>query len=129
MNKKRLYLGTQILMALCIILSWTLLLGFDILFPGSFGALPWITMATMMVSSSGMVIFVFVCTAVYVLIFLGFFFGRKGKRWAMVMGTIALSFDMATLVVFTAFSWWLLIGILMDVLLMASLWFLALKRE
>ncbi len=129
MNKKRLYLGTQILMALCIILSWILLFGCDILFPGTFGALPWIAMATMMVSGAGMVAFVLVCIAVYVLIFLGFYFGRKGKRWAMVMGTIALSFDMASLVVFTAFSWWLLIGILMDVLLMVSLWYLALKRE
>ena len=47
----------------------------------------------------------------------------------MIAGTLCYCLDMAASLVFTAFSWWFLIGIAVDILLIAGLWCMTLLKK
>lgn len=128
MKHKRVSVLIQGMVLLCMVLAWGMVLGPHFIFPGPFGALPWIAMASMQVSGTLAAVCIVVCLLTYGLIFLGFHIGLKGKRWALFLGTMALCLDLASMIVFTAFSWWFLMGAVLDALLIGSLWYLALKK-
>ena len=83
----------------------------------------------MMTSAPAAVIFGLVCAALYTMVFVSLVFARKGKRWAMIAGTLCYCLDMAASLVFTAFSWWFLLAIAVDILLIAGLWCMALSKK
>ena len=80
-------------------------------------------------SAPAAVVFGLICAALYAMVFVSLVFARKGKRWAMIAGTLCYCLDLAASLVFTAFSWWFLIGIALDILLIAGLWCMALTKK
>lgn len=104
------------------LLGWQLLMMGNTLSPLPFGAFPSIVFAAMMTSTAAFVIFAVLCALIYGLVFAALYFARKRKRWAVVAGTLLYCLDMAAALVFTAFSWWFLLGIAVDAVLIAMLW-------
>lgn len=111
------------------LLGWQLLLMGSTLSPLPFGAFPSVLLAAMMTSAPAAVIFGLICAALYAMVFVSLVFAQKKKRWAMIAGTLCYCLDMAASLVFTAFSWWFLIGIAVDILMIAGLWCMALARK
>ena len=62
------------------------------------------------------------CALLYGMVFAALYFAWKRKLWAVVAGTLLYCLDMAAALVFTAFSWWFLLGIAVDVVLIVMLW-------
>ena len=110
-RRKKYFIVLTFASGIFMLLGWQLLLMGSTLSPLPFGAFPSIVFAAMMTSAPAAV------------------FARKGKRWAMIAGTLCYCLDMAASLVFTAFSWWFLIGIAVDILLIAGLWCMALLKK
>lgn len=111
------------------LLGWQLLLMGGTLSPLPFGAFPSIVFAAMMTSAAAasdiwIALRCSLCHGVVSLVF-----SRKGKRWAMIAGTLCYCLDMAVSLVFTAFSWWFLLAIVIDIFMIAALWYMTLKAK
>ncbi len=104
------------------LLGWQLLLMGSTLSPLPFGAFPSIVIAAMMTSTGAFAAFAVLCALLYGMVFTALYFAWKRKPWAVVAGTLLYCLDMAAALVFTAFSWWFLLGIAVDVVLIVMLW-------
>lgn len=76
----------------------------------------------MMTSTGAFAAFAVLCALLYGMVFTALYFAWKRKLWAVVAGTLLYCLDMAAALVFTAFSWWFLLGIAVDVVLIVMLW-------
>ena len=128
-RKKPCFICLTAVSGISMLLGWQLLLMGGTLSPLPFGAFPSIVFAAMMTSAAAAVIFGLLCAAVYAIVFVSLVFSRKGKRWAMIAGTLCYCLDMAVSLVFTAFSWWFLLAIVIDIFMIAALWYMTLKAK
>lgn len=128
-RKKRLFwltLGLQGGMAL---LSWVLLYWWETPLPVSLGTLPLLAMAGAMSSEAAFWGCLILSLAVYVLVVLMLWQAGKGKRYGSVTLLVLYILDLAVNVIFTAVSWWYLLGVGLDLLMMGLVLALALKKE
>lgn len=128
-RKKRLFwltLGLQSGMAL---LSWVLLYWWETPLPVSLGTLPLLAMAGAMSSEAAFWGCLILSLAVYVLVVLMLWQAGKGKRYGSVTLLVLYILDLAVNVIFTAVSWWYLLGVGLDLLMMGLVLALALKKE
>ena len=126
---KKYFIALTAASGIFMLLGWQLLLIGSTLSPLPFGAFPSIVFAAMMTSAPAAVVFGLICAALYAMVFVSLVFARKGKRWAMIAGTLCYCLDLAASLVFTAFSWWFLMGIALDILLIAGLSCMALTKK
>lgn len=127
--KKRMYVLLTVLSVLFALVGWQALLLGDTISPLPFGAIPGILMAAMTISPLGVGLGIGALVLIYGLLVLSLVFIRKKTRWAMGTGTLIFCLDMAASVVFTAFSWAFLLGIVLDAGLIGLTWWIALKSE
>lgn len=128
-RKKRLFwltLGLQSGMAL---LSWVLLYWWETPLPVSLGTLPLLAMAGAMSSEAAFWGCLILSLAVYVLVVLMLWQAGKGKRYGSVTLLVLYILDLAVNVIFTAVSWWYLLGVGLDLLMMGLVLALALKKQ
>lgn len=121
-RQKKLFTLSLVLTGLFMLLGWQLLIMLDTLSPLPFGALPSILFAAMMTGKAALVLSLLIGFLLYAVTIVSLVFGAKGKRWALVTGTLCYCLDMAACLVFTAFSWWFLLGLGLDIFLIAMLW-------
>lgn len=121
-----LLLGLQGLMAL---LSWVLLYWWETPLPVALGTLPLLSMAGAMSSEAAFWGCLILSLAVYGLVVLMLRQTRRGKRYGGVTLLVLYMADLAVNVIFTAVSWWYLLGVGLDLVLMGLVLALALKKE
>ncbi len=121
-RQKKLFIVSLILTGLFMVLGWQLLLMLDTLSPLPFGALPSILFAAMMTGRMALALALLIGLILYAVTIVSLVFCSKGKRWALVTGTLCYCLDMAACLVFTAFSWWFLLGLALDIVLILLLW-------
>ena len=119
-------LGLQGGMAL---LSWVLLYWWETPLPVPLGTLPLLAMAGAMSSEAGFWVCLILSLAVYVLAALMLWRTGKGKRYGSVVLLVVYILDLAVNVIFTAVSWWYLLGVGLDLMMMGLVLALALKQE
>ena len=121
-RQKKLFAVSVVLTGLFMLLGWQLLIMWDTLSPLPFGALPSILFAAMMTGRLALALSLLIGLALYALTIVSLVFGARGKRWSLVTGTLCYCLDMAACLVFTAFSWWFLLGMGLDIVLILLLW-------
>lgn len=87
-RRKKYFIVLTFASGIFMLLGWQLLLMGSTLSPLPFGAFPSIVFAAMMTSAPAAVIFGLLCAALYAMVFVSLVFARKGKRWAMIAGTL-----------------------------------------
>ena len=130
MGRKKAILGLALgLQAVMALLSWVLLYWWETPLPVPLGTLPLLAMAGAMSSEAGFWACLILSLAVYVLAALMLWRTGKGKRYGSVVLLVVYILDMAVNVIFTAVSWWYLLGVGLDLMMMGLVLALALKQE
>ena len=130
MGRKKAILGLALgLQAVMALLSWVLLYWWETPLPVPLGTLPLLAMAGAMSSEAGFWVCLTLSLAVYVLAALMLWRTGKGKRYGSVVLLVVYILDLAVNVIFTAVSWWYLLGVGLDLMMMGLVLALALKQE
>lgn len=130
MGRKKAILGLALgLQAVMALLSWVLLYWWETPLPVPLGTLPLLAMAGAMSSEAGFWACLILSLAVYVLAALMLWRTGKGKRYGSVVLLVVYILDLAVNVIFTAVSWWYLLGVGLDLMMMGLVLALALKQE
>lgn len=130
MGRKKAILGLALgLQAVMALLSWVLLYWWEMPLPVPLGTLPLLAMAGAMSSEAGFWACLILSLAVYVLAALMLWRTGKGKRYGSVVLLVVYILDLAVNVIFTAVSWWYLLGVGLDLMMMGLVLALALKQE
>ena len=118
-------LAGQIAMAL---VSWALLFWWETPAPVPLGTLPLLALAGAMSSEAGF----WGCTAfdvaVYLLVAGMLWRAKKGRRYGAVTLLMVYTLDLAVNVIFTATSWWYLLGVGLDLAMMGLVLAIVLKQ-
>lgn len=130
MGRKKAILGLALgLQGGMALLSWVLLYWWETPLPVPLGTLPLLAMAGAMSSEAGFWACLILSLAVYVLAALMLWRTGKGKRYGSVVLLVVYILDLAVNVIFTAVSWWYLLGVGLDLMMMGLVLALALKQE
>ncbi len=129
MNRRKLLfwilLAGQMGMAL---ISWVLLFWWETPVPVPLGTLPLLSLAGAMSSQAGF----WGCTAfdtvVYLLVAGMLWRAKKGRRYGSVVLLMIYTLDLAVNVIFTATSWWYLLGVGLDLAMMGLVLAMVLKQ-
>lgn len=93
------------------------------------GVLPILVMACGMLSNGAFIGGIAGAVILYVLIFGGLFAAGKGKRWGCIVLTVLMTLDLAVNIILTVSSWWCLVAVALDILLMALLFRLSFQKN
>lgn len=118
MRQKQLW-GIQIIIyGACMILSWLTLWILDVTAPVPLGTLPVLVLAGSVISTGALIGCLSAATAVYILVLVCLKCAQHGKKAGSAALTAVLILDLGINVTFTATSWWYLLAIALDILLL-----------
>ena len=107
------------LLILCILISWSSVLILDIIAVVPLGLCPVLVMAGSMGSLVGLLGSILVVLLVYGWMFFSIWGVSRRRRFGTVGLVILLSLDLGANIVFSAVSWWYLVAVALDLVLLA----------
>lgn len=117
-NPKRLYIGLNCFMALCILLSWAAIYLLETTALVPLGLCPVLVLAGGLSSMGGLIACVLIVLALYGWMFFSLWGVSRRKRYGTVGVVVLLTLDLAANVIFTATSWWYLVATGLDLLVL-----------
>lgn len=107
------------LLILCILISWSSVLILDIIAVVPLGLCPVLVMAGSMGSLVGLLGSILVVLLVYGWMFFSVWGVSRRRRFGTVGLVILLTLDLGANIVFSAVSWWYLVAVALDLVLLA----------
>ncbi len=107
------------LLILCILISWSSVLILDIIAVVPLGLCPVLVMAGSMGSLVGLLGSILVVLLVYGWMFFSIWGVSRRRRFGTVGLVILLTLDLGANIVFSAVSWWYLVAVALDLVLLA----------
>ena len=107
------------LLILCILISWSSVLILDIIAVVPLGLCPVLVMAGSMGSLVGLLGSILVVILVYGWMFFSIWGVSRRRRFGTVGLVILLTLDLGANIVFSAVSWWYLVAVALDLVLLA----------